>query len=512
MRQRTQLLKEQHPFLTLLLAGLILRVIASIYSGGYMGSDDHFQVIEMAAEWMRGNNPGLPGGELFYRSLAYPGANWLLMSGLQQIGIVHPETVMFIIRLVHGLTSLWTIALAYRLAKSLAGERAAWNAGLIVAAAFIMPYASVRNLIEVVAMPFLLCALYQIVRAERTQGSSTKHWLLAGLCGGLAFVIRWQVGSAMVGIGLYLMFARQWRGLILVVAGSLIPAVLQGFWDWSWHGVFLGSLWKSLGHNIERSHNYVVGPWYRYVLLLLGVFIPPFSILFGAAMVRFARRLGVLAWAVFAFIIIHSLIPGKQERFLLPIFAAVAVMGVCGLHWWSDGGSERFRRCINWGWRWYWAVNLPLLILACLNYSQKSRIESLTYIYERGDATGIIADYTERATRLPEYYLDGAHRTPRPIVYPVRSTAQLDTLRLRALGMLPEPISGINYAVIFSRGNPDVHVEMLREHFGEVEIIKHIEPSIADRLLNLFNPRYNHSKESWVALITATPILGHAPD
>ena len=77
-----------------------LRLVAAIFSRGYMASDDHFQVVELAAEWMRGNPVFLDGQERFYRTLLYPGAHWLVMALCHGAGLFHPDAVMTIVRLL----------------------------------------------------------------------------------------------------------------------------------------------------------------------------------------------------------------------------------------------------------------------------------------------------------------------------------------------------------------------------------------------------------------------------
>lgn len=500
MFPRLRQFADERPLTVLLFVGLALRLIAVIFSRGYMASDDHYQVIEIAADWERGNHVFLSGGQQFYRSLLYPGVNWLLMALSHRLGFYHPDTVMMVNRFMHALYSLWAIVLTYRIGLLLDGKRAAWTAGLLVAAHAVMPYVAVRNLVETACIPFLLLGLYKIIQIEKTDvRHPDRLWLVSGVALGLSFVIRWQVASAIFGVGLYLLYRHRWRGLILLSVGWLCPAILQGLWDLSLHGVFLGSLWAYIAHTMQHPHDYVVGPWYRYVWLILGIFIPPFSLLFVAAIARYARRVGPILWAVLLFLIFHMLVPGKQERFLLPIFPLLALMGAVGLTIWQNEGSPVWQRWIRRGWRFFWVANAALLVVAVMDYSQKARVASLIVLYERGDATGIVADFTERGVELPRYYLDGADPSrPNPPIYEAQRAEDLDTLRMRRQGLLAPPVAPINYVLVFSSGKIDQHLAMLNAHLGPVEIVTHITPSFADWLLVLLNPKYNHSKEAWV--------------
>ena len=140
-----------------------------------------------------------------------------------------------------------------------------------------------------------------------------------------------------------------------------------------------------------------------------------------------------------------------------------------------------------------------LLILATFNYSQKARIASFIYLYERVDTHGVVVDFTERGTLLPLYYLDGADPSrPKPEIYRVYTSADFDTLHLRHLGKIGPPVVPLNYVIIFSQGKPEEHLKMINDHLGRVSVVAHIPPTLADRILLRLNPKYNHSKEAWV--------------
>jgi len=495
---------SDHPLGFLLALGLFLRVLAAIFARGYMGTDDHFQVIEIAAEWQRGNFVFLSGDDQFYRSLFYPALNWLPMAFLHTLGIYHPDAVMLVNRLLHALFSLWTIALTYKCGLLLFDRRVAFTAGLLAVAYALMPYVAVRNLIESFCMPFLLWGVYETAKAETGKSENpNRSWAWAGLAFGLAFIIRWQAAAAVLGVVIYLMYRKQWRGLAVLSGFGLIPVLAQAVWDWRAHGVFFGSFWAYIQHNLAHSRDYVVGPWYRYLLLLLGILIPPFSFLFLAAIVRWAKRFGVLVWAALAFLIIHSAIPGKQERFILPIFPLLALMGTAGLQFWEER-KPSFGLWIRGGWIWFWSVNIFLLFVAIFNYCQKARIESFIRLYERGDAEGVVADFTEQGTLLPLYYLDGAEASrPGPEVYRAYTPADFDSLRLRHHGIIGPPVLPLNYVIVFSQGKLGEHLKTISDHLGRAEIVAHISPSLADRILLRLNPKYNHSKEAWVCRLKA---------
>jgi hypothetical protein len=497
MRSRLQREIETHPLRLLVIVGLGLRLVAAIFARGYMATDDHNQVIEMAAQWLRGGSDYLAGDRQFYRSLLYPYVNYLQIAGCHAIGITHPDRVMFVNRLLHAVFSLWTVVLAYRLGNRLGDARVAFTSGLIVAASAVMPYVAVRNLIEAVAIPFLLLGVYEAVCAMQDRGAQTRRWFFAGIAFGIAFLIRWQVASAVAGVGVYLLVKREWRGLSLLSLAFMLPVACEGLWDWQAHGVFLGSFWRYIEYNTRHAYDYVVGPWYRYLVLILGIFIPPFSLFLVYASGRYIRRLGILAWAVLPFLIVHSIVPGKQERFLLPIFPELALLFVLAVWHWQREHSEVSARRIRYGWRWFWTVNVILLFGALTHYGQRGKIEPLIGLYEQGNALAVLFDMTERGrqTDLPLYYLDGGGIGATPVIFQAVNVGEIDSLSVS-----PDARTW-KYVVVFSRGGFEEHRAMLEARLGPLEIVRHIGPTLIEKALLFFNPKYTHSRESWLCVV-----------
>lgn len=489
MRSRLQREFDEHPLRLLLFIGLAFRLIAALLARGYMATDDHNQVIELAASWLRGENDYLAGDKQFYRSLLYPYLNYLQISACHALGVVHPDTVMLLNRLFHAAFSLWTISLTYRLGLKLSDRRTAFTAGLLVAAHAVMPYAAVRNLIEVVCMPLLLWGVLEVVTAKESGRATMKPWIVAGLAFGLGFLIRWQVASAIAGVGVYLLINRQWRGVLLMSFAFCIPVALEGVWDWQTHGVFLGSLWRYIEHNALHAFDYVVGPWYRYLLLILGIFIPPLSLFCVYASGKYIKRLGVLPWSVLPFVIVHSLVPGKQERFLLPIFPLLALMFVIALWHWRAEYSERINRFVGYSWKLFWAVNVVLLIGALTHYGQRGKIEPLIGLFEEEQVSGVIVDVSVRGrkTDLPLYYLDGGGAKPMPEIVQCTNMDEIYSLQ--------DSSSVWSHIVYFGP-------EVLPDRYGvDFDVVRHTGPTLVERALLKLNPKYTHSRESWLLRI-----------
>ncbi len=538
---------REHPLLSLVLGAGLLRIIAAFFARGYMATDDHQQVVEMAADWLRGNHVFLSGGETFYRSLLFPGFHWSIMALARAAGLVDPGAVMTLVRIILGLYSLWAVAVAWKFGLLLGessgregeGRRVAWTAGALVAAHAVMPWGAVRSLIETASIPPFLHSLYLLYLIDHPGPAGPAHamgstgWtgriraafttephpdrstprrdlglaFGAGLLFGLAGLIRFQVLTAGAGIGLYLLWRRRPRVVTLWVLGAALPFLGQGLWDLALHGRFLDSVVVYIRYNRAHLYSYVNGPWYRFLLLTLGAFWPPFSLLFCAAMFRAVRRQGLLFWATAAFITAHSIVPGKQERFLLPVFPELALLGATGLADWTARAGPRFRRLVRIGWIWFWAINTPLLALTLVHYGQKARISPFLDIYRRGDARAVVMDLTEEAPLLPWYYLDGGQKGRMPAILELRQPEDYAAAR-RALGVDLRRSAGADsakqvYVVIFTVGRIQDHLAELERELGPVRIIDHSSPDPIEWALRALNPRFNKSKESWLGVLNA---------
>ncbi len=485
---------RERPLPVLLTGALILRLVAAWFARGYMAADDHHQVVEIAAEWLRGHGTFLGGSSQFYRSLLFPGLHWVIMAACREAGLADPDRVMVVVRVVLGLYSLWGVAVAYRFGELLGGRKVAWAAGWLVAAHAMLPYASVRSLTEMAALPPLLASLFLLYR---------RRPVAAGLLFGLAAVLRFQTFFCVPGVAGYLLFRRDRRLLAGWLLGAVVPLVGQGMWDYLLHGSFLGSLAAYFEHNRVHRYDYVIGPLYRYLLLVPGFFIPPFGLLLFVAMFRAVNRRGLLFWATMSFLAIHSLIPQKQERFLLPVFPEMALLGVVGLADWGRTTGPRLAGWIRRGWVFFWVINLPVAALALFHYGQAARVKPLLEIYRRADARALIADLTEQAPGLPLYYLDGGDPERSPPVYRVTRAEEFPEIAAR----LSDPSSvgrGSAYLVVFTDGRRDDHPHQLPAAFGSLEVIDHYPPVPLERVLRTVNPRYHQGKESWLWRVRPT--------
>jgi len=394
-----------------LIIGLILRLIAAVYSKGYAMHDDHFEVLDEGPfnAWLAWDGVhGAPYGH----SLIYPGLIHGLLWVLSSMGVTDPQQQMFVVRLLHAVYSMVIIAAAYGIAKQYGGEKSARAAAFIVAVFWLFPFMSVRNLIEFVCIPPLMVGWYLQKRGS-TPSSHTTHsthaWIaLSGLCFALAFSFRYHTALIPATLFFVYLFRREHKRAFTLLGWCLLAVVLtQGLADLLTWGIPFQPLYEYVMGTFVSGTEFVNGPPYQFVALLVGILIPPTSLLFLYWLWKYSNRNEVLELLlpIAVFVVAHSLVSNKQERFILPI---VPIILVCVAIFWV-----RSAELVKSGWPkklrtvaivWFWVGNSALLVLWTITYSKRTRVESLTVLSTKADVTGVVV-LADPFVFVPKFYL-----------------------------------------------------------------------------------------------------------
>jgi hypothetical protein len=488
-----QNLYNNYPYRTILVLALFFRVLAVIFSPGFAMSDDHFLVIHVANQWLTGIplwfNQEVAAGH----SIIYPGLHYILFYILNMLGIVNPKILMIIVRLLHAVFSMLTVIYGYKIALKIADQKTANRVGLLLAIFWLAPFMSVRNLIEVVCIPPLVIGAYLLLPGEEKQKAYIG--LVAGIIIAFAFIIRYQSLVIIGVIGLVLLFEKQWKIFWLYALGVLLTAFcVQGVADWIAWGYPFASLKQYIVYNLANRHNYVTGPWYQYLALLIGVFIPPVSLYLLYGCTRMWKRAALIFWPVLIFLLMHSYFPNKQERFILPVYPFIIILGVAGWNLLRDEQAwlHRLHRFIKGSWIWFWSVNFILLMVLTFNYGKKSQIEPMHFFRTQEDTRGIIVEYNRSGLPwFPKFYLG----------------KDIPVFRLHAgkteeqfLAELAKPgYAKPNY--VFFYGDEKLHERIVRiEKLLKVKLIfqETVKPSFIDGLLHTMNPKHNKNITSHI--------------
>jgi hypothetical protein len=486
---------DRHPLLSVMWVAVFLRLVAAIFACGWGMLDDHFLVIEIAQSWIDdGNfnhwlpwdvyNEGPTGHSFFYAGLHY-----YFFRFLEWLHITDPQAKMLVVRTLHGAWSLVVVYLGYRIARQLADVKAARLTGLLLATFWFMPWMSVRNLVEVFAIPFLMISIWLLMNNEGRRRAWL--WILAaGFVAGIAFSVRFQTILFASGIGLVLLWRREIVQALLFGVGYLAAvALLQGLVDFIiWQQPF-AELTEYVRYNIENRYGYITGEWYNYLLLLFGFLIPPVSVFLLIGMFRYLRKYLLILLPTLLFLAFHSYFPNKQERFIFTIVPFIITIGIPG--WLAivqgNGWLQRHRKWIRGSWIFFWIINTILLVAVSTMYSKRAQVEAMSYLKKYPDIEAIVVNNSSRtnAPMMPQFYL---HKWIK--IYEVTT--------VNPVGQLPDNMDFVNVEpdfVLFVRDEElPQRLEAMRQLLPDLEYEFTAEPSFVDKIMYWLNPHNKNDR------------------
>ncbi|MCD4789274.1 MAG: glycosyltransferase family 39 protein [Bacteroidales bacterium] len=490
MKRQITELWENKPIKLIIWLAIITRLVAAIFSKGFGMHDDHFLVIEAAQSWVDGfdyNNwlPGsqseaVPSGHSFF----YVGIHYLVLLCMKVGGIFNPQTKMFIIRLLHGAFSLITVYYGYKITEKLSDKKTARITGLLLAVYWFMPFVSVRNLVEVVCIPFLVYSVWIIIN-HWDEKKSLKYYLLSGFIIGLAFSVRFQTIIFAFGIGSALLIKLKWKEAFLYGLSFLFSIVLiQGGIDYFIWGRPFAELGEYVGYNIENAETYITGSWYNYILVILGFLIPPVSFFLFFGFFRTWKRHLLIFLPTLIFLLFHSIFPNKQERFILPIIPFVILLGMIG---WQDflQKSSLFnnkKKFLKAAWIFFWIINLLLLPVVSTTYSKKARVESMIYLSKYDNIKNLLLEDSNygNAKMCPLFYL--GEWVKEFYITNENSADELSEV------IKNNPEYQPRFILFFEDKNLEQRVKDVQAVFPEIVYETSVEPGFIDKVMHWLNP------------------------
>lgn len=472
---------KENPLTSIIFIGFILRFIAVIFSKGYGMHDDHYLIIEAAQSWVDGDdyNNWLPWNQntptVSGHSFFYVGIHYFILLFFKFIGITEPDTKMFLIRFIHAMYSLLIISLSYKITLKLSTKKVAIIVAWLLAVSWFMPFLSVRQLVEIVSIPPMLASIWIIIRDDK---KTFYKYFIAGLIGALAFSIRFQTSLFIGGMGLALLFRKEWKEAFYFGLGVILSmTIIQGGIDLFIWGKPFTEFGEYVNYNLTHKNDYGSGAWYTYILVLAGVMIPPFGLLLFAGMFKTSKKLLIIFIPTLIFFAFHSYFPNKQERFIFPILPMFIILGSIGLSNLLDGylNNKFWKAFYKYSLYFFIGINIILLPFTTTIYSKRARVESMLFLKNKESNKLFIYDATNEngGKMLPRFYLD-----------------RWD-IHFNYIGTDKEYTKCNNfkgkYILFFGDDNLNNRIDSVENRVGEIKLEYKASPSLVDYILNKMN-------------------------
>lgn len=493
---------KQHPLATVMMVAVFFRLLATLFSKGYMASDDHFQTVHVAYCWLQDGLWG-PNGFLTWKHVSsvtisrfplYTLFLYLNMKIMYLLGFESLNKIMYEIRFVHALFSLLGVWFVYKTVELVtASKKWALLGGLFMAAHFIMPFLAVRNLIEMVGGTIWVIAFYYFYKYKIDHQG--KWLIIAGIITALAWMVRFELIFAFWIIPFLLWYRyKNIKPALYYGMTVLVMLILAGFVDLLLLGTFMGS---SINH---IKQGLTEGPVYHsnfliYTEVLIGYFIPPFSLLalFLAIRKRFWGKHFLLFFSTLSFFVIHTVISSRQERYMIPIISVLILMVVLVLHQHYLEKGFFFKK----KWLFYpvvyftLLVNMILIFPFTLNYAHKGMVEPLVKIEQMSSSTPTVLFFSPDHYRNFPYLYAGFVSIGRKYIFHWSELNQ------------KLPLNGKNnnfdYYLLYPLEAQDLpkYIDSLSKRVGPLKEVFYVSPSLIDNALHWLNPKHNRTNEVW---------------
>ena len=213
MLQGLKRFKEKHPFTSLMIIAIVVRIVAVVFVPEY-GSK----------------------GELQHTTLFLG-----FVDKIKEIfGIGQTVSAKLISRSLYALVSLFTVSMVYRICDLTSNKQNAWLLALIPAFSCIMPsFGIIENASAFLGLPLMLYGANVVLRQEVLRQNNLNEnvhrssFLIAGIMLGLGICVWYESAFVVLSILLILCIRRNFNGVLMTFIGILISIVALGLLLWA---------------------------------------------------------------------------------------------------------------------------------------------------------------------------------------------------------------------------------------------------------------------------------------
>ena len=214
MLQKLKQFKERHPFTSLMLIAIAVRVIVVLCVPGF------------------GSNRELQHPTLFIGFLEKT-------KSLLGIGESSGRGLMLLSRTLYAAVSLFTVSMIYRICDLTSNKQNAWLLALIPTFSIIMPsFGIIENASAFLGLPLLLYGSNVVLRQEvlrqnnLTENVHRTSFFIAGIMLGLGICIWYESAFIVFSILVILISKRNYKGALMTLIGAISSIVAVGLLLW----------------------------------------------------------------------------------------------------------------------------------------------------------------------------------------------------------------------------------------------------------------------------------------
>jgi hypothetical protein len=313
----------------------VIKILNSWFYYGFFSGDD-VEVFEMTFaqlfdwKWEAWNLRSA-----FYPMLfIYP-----VQALLKGTGVTDPAVFVFAGRLIVIVFSILNIFLVYKIVSRLFENPAP---GLL--AAFILAFSQLHISFAASVLPrtvsssFILCSLYLLILKPK----SSLFASLAGVAIGIGAVIRFSEAIFIFPCLIYLIMEKRIRHAVLVsLTSSMTGIALLGISDYYYWGSPFFSLKNIIDYTLVKKLSSRSYQSPLYYIIHIGEWSNGLMIVLTILASRYKKHI-ITIWALIPLLIL-SIFPHKESRYLVPVIPFFAAMAGIGLWYWVKQTAENLR-------------------------------------------------------------------------------------------------------------------------------------------------------------------------
>jgi len=362
---------EKYPLGIALAAAFIIRTIAAFSNYGPFATDDYQNVIDPALRYLKlSAKPDVP--TLRFEILPYAFA-WF-MKPLYFFGVKRADLLVGFAYWVMGLISLTQIVAMHRIGAGLFEARIQNAMTLFAATWAIAPIFT--NSADIAGPAYILItfAILHILKPSRFA------MLRAGFYLSAAIFFRFSLAPLYFALAVWILVSTE-RGeklkkLMQFAVGGLITAIAMSLLEISSGKLPLSTAIEFIKYNYSEhiaAQNYGNMPWYSYTLLLIAFPLPLVNLGFLPGMFRALKKHSALGVLLGTFLLSHSAIAFKLERYVIPVLPILTVVFFIAL---KEAGEKRWAK---YSWRAIIALNILCITPVAITMQQRAGVDGTIY-------------------------------------------------------------------------------------------------------------------------------------